>query len=207
MFVRRLSILICFIGTVLPASARSGQDLIGLYYDTGADTVCCEQCTSYPRIDTIYLVLSAPSAPSVSAWECQIDWDPTLVVSLQSLGSPGTNFSSFPCFHVVFSAPVMASESIVLASMTLVSLAAGNIYLRPAVNPSLPAMRPVYASGEDPEDLRALDYDYGSATRPVLSMGDSPCPSKNQETGFVETRYMSMGAVKALYSSVRGDGK
>lgn len=143
------------VGWILILIAVAGAaDEIGLFFDERGETACLQTPRYSPT--TLYLLLLEPSASGgVSGWECSLEFEGALLVSVVLAGS-GTNFYTAPDFVVGIGtlAPLPRAPVVALAQLSLLTTGTtSSFYVRASPQPSLDEDLPAYADGQNPAIL------------------------------------------------------
>jgi hypothetical protein len=193
---KRVTLFIVTLMMVSPVAAQIDPmpDGIGIYFDPGATQNCMFTSAPFQSV-TAYLMATNISAPSgISGWECTVQVAGSLLAPAWAIAGGGTNFLTAPDFAVGVGtvAPLPFAPAMVLATLTAYVMNPTDLvalYVRPAPQPSIPG-HPVYATGDNAYDLRALIQSTGGADFPVAAI-NGDCPVAN-ESG-------TWGQMKALF--------
>jgi len=200
----RLMKLGCFILMITPfllfSNPVSADDLIGLYFDSSATDVCRQDIQVYPYVENVYIIAQDLSCTGgLSGWEAMIDSDIGIYVSLISISGDAINILSFPRFQVGLGTTIPRAELIILATLEVVAVQSGGIYIKGLETGSLYSGTPNYADGHDPSNLCVFNHRFGSNEEPALVIGMIDCPRENDTFSVSPENNTSWGSIKALY--------
>ena len=194
--MKRSALLTCLV-TLMLATSGSAQvdpdpDSIGIYFDLAA-TTHCDQLAGSDFFELYLLLTNASAEGGVHGWECQIQYDPALlVVGWEAVGYSGSYFTP-PDFSLGLENPLPWTPAIHLLTMTclLISPECAWLYLAPYSLPVIPGQM-AYADGADPWNIIPMYASTGGYGIPVAGVNcDCPPP--------VPATRASWGAVKTLY--------
>jgi hypothetical protein len=194
--MRKWIALICLVSLATAGGARAqidpDPDGIGMYFDT-AGTEYCRSAVTGPT--SVYLLATNISESSgLSGWEAHVTY--TVPAGCFETGwvlpAGSLNVSTAPDFVVGLAAPAPYAPAILLGTYGILVFCPDCIefYVGPSNTPSLPGV-PLYAAGDNPGSLIALQQSSGGPDNPVLQL--------NCDCTIVGDEPTSFGGVKSMY--------
>jgi len=196
--------LILFLGILTASTAfatlDSGPDVLGIYFDSGADNNCLATNAGMPFF--AYVILTNPTESVITAFE--FDYENTMAPADESqfllLGEAlppqsinvGTGGDAFYGNLIVgMGSPVPASPATILVTWQYMTTApvAAKMYLRASSDPTLPDGLPVII-GPDSERPMSVNLSSGGPNIPVAGLNGA-CTNEELD--------VTWGTVKSLY--------
>lgn len=181
------------VATTASAVIDPDSDMLGIYFDTTADSPCIEGVEAYAQVPA-YVIMTMPSFEELYGIEFGYTKTANLTVLSNTWADPSVTDVGTPGNHIVgFGSPWVTSEATLISTMTVLYLettgAPASFTLKgtnpSSINPELPSI--LLAQGE----LRTL----GLSTLPgeISAMINGVCE------GVVASEPATFGAVKSLY--------
>jgi hypothetical protein len=182
------------LSTAAFAQIDPDPDMMGIYFDTGATTVCAG-FQPYTWNDAFVCLTNASSAAGISGFEFSVDINPPLAMSPLYILPGGTlNVVMAPNFICGLASPLPWSPSMVLLTIQFFPFDPLPIYF--TLGPSVPSdffpPYPGYADGADPGLIKSCGYSAGGPVVCAIANGGPDC-------GVVPTDKYSWGSVKSLF--------
>lgn len=178
---RVLIFLLC-LPLICTYSSDSTAATIGLYFDLEATDNCVPPPTPYPVVATAYLVAHGRDS-DVAGIEGRIDTDGLASVVISTIPSGGANYSQLPNLMIGYSTPIPAGDNMVLAELLVVAMDSCALFLRGAVEGTVPYHDGFVALGED-GDMSPLFCKFGGGSQPVMTIGEYECPQMNENADW-----------------------
>ena len=188
-----LPLVILLLSTTAFAQIDPDVDMMGIYFDTGANMVCAN--LPLYVYSSAYVCITNASAPSgVSGFEFHVDISPPPIIPpVYTLPAGALNVMSPPNFVVGVVSPLPWMPSIPVVEISIMPIDPSPIYftLSGVIPSSFVGGFPGYAVGNDPADLRSCGYSVGSPD--ICAIANGP------DCFVVSSEARTWGSVKSIF--------
>lgn len=188
-----LALVVLFLATTASAQLDPDTDMMGIYFDSAATSVCEDLPLFVPS--SLYVCLTnASSSSGISGFEFMVTISPPPAIPpTYTLPSGSINVVTPPNFICGLAAPIPWSPSIVMLTIGIIPLDPLPIYF--TLGPSVPSdFGPLvgYAVGNDPGILKSCGYSVsGAGICAIANLGPS--------CGVVASEELTWGNVKSMF--------